>query len=123
MDDEEAKRRQAELLSKVGGKNEKYNFRELDKQGREAREQSKASYERLWMGTFGGLALITPMIIMVFKRSLAKSLIVSSLGTILFALALAVQAKSLRGMDVLAATAAYAAVLVVFVGSSLPSIT
>jgi hypothetical protein len=39
-----------------------------------------------------------------------------------FRFALALKARTLKGMDVLAATAAYAAVLVVFVGSSLPPV-
>jgi hypothetical protein len=64
-----------------------------------------------------------PMIIIVFRRSLTKSLVVSFLGTIIFALALAVKARNLKGIDILAATAAYAAVLVVFVGTSLPPVT
>jgi len=101
-------------------KNAKNNFREVDKAAREARDMHKASSERLWMGSFGGLALIVPMFIMVLHRSLNASLIVTSVGTVLFAFALALAARSLKGMDVLAATAAYAAVLVVFVGTSLP---
>ncbi|PMD39485.1 hypothetical protein L207DRAFT_634071 [Hyaloscypha variabilis F] len=103
-------------------KNANNNFRELDKAAREARDKHKASSERLWMGSFGGLALIVPMLIMVLHRSVHGSLIVTSVGTVLFAVALALAARSLKGMDVLAATAAYAAVLVVFVGSSLPPV-
>ena len=104
-------------------KNAKNNFREVDKAAREAREMQRASSERIWMGSFGGLALIVPMLVMVLHRSLRGNLIVSSVGTVLFAVALALAARSLRGMDVLAATAAYAAVLVVFVGTSLPPIS
>ena len=104
-------------------KNAKNNFREVDKAAREAREMHRASSERIWMGSFGGLALIVPMLVMVLHRSLRGNLIVSSVGTVLFAVALALAARSLRGMDVLAATAAYAAVLVVFVGTSLPPIS
>lgn len=100
-----------------------YNFRELDKSGRLRREKAKAAYERLSMGAFGGITLIAPMLIMVLHRSLNTSLIVSSASTVLFALALALAARSLRGMDVLAATAAYAAVLVVFVGTSMTPIS
>ena len=103
-------------------KNANKNFRELDKAAREARDKHKASSERLWMGSFGGLALIVPMLIMVLHRSVHGSLIVTSVGTVLFAFSLALAARTLKGMDVLAATAAYAAVLVVFVGSSLPPV-
>jgi exosortase/archaeosortase len=64
---------------------------------------------------FGGLALIAPMLLMSLQQSLKTTLITSSVGIILFfALALSLAARNLRGMDVLAATAAYAAVLVVF---------
>ncbi|KAL5312892.1 hypothetical protein ACEPPN_019318 [Leptodophora sp. 'Broadleaf-Isolate-01'] len=104
-------------------KNAKNNFRELDKAARKAREMNKASSERLWMGSFGGLALIVPMLIMALHRSLHGSLIVTLVGTVLFAFALALAVRSLKGIDVLAATAAYAAVLVVFVGTSLPPVS
>ena len=102
--------------------NEKNNFRELNKVAREVREMHKASSERFCMGSFDGLALTVPMLIMVLHRPLHGGLIVSSVGTMLFAFALALVVRSLRGMDVLAATAAYAAVLVVFVGTSLPPV-
>jgi hypothetical protein len=74
------------------------------------------------MGAFG-LALIAPMLFMVLDRYLKTSLITISAGTIIFAFALAVSARSLRGMDVLAATPAYTAVLVVLVGTSIPHIS
>jgi len=108
------------LFRKMNAKN---NFREVDKAAREARDKHKASSERLWMGSFGGLALIVPMLIMVLDRGVKTSLIVTSVGTVLFAFALALAARTLKGMDVLAATAAYAAVLVVFVGTSLPPVS
>jgi hypothetical protein len=116
--DNKDQKRRTEILHKIGDEN-KYSFRELDKDGRLARERSKALYDRLWMGTFGGISIIAPMLLMMLHRSLNTSLITSSAGTILFALALSLAARNLRGMDVLAATAASAAVLVVFVGASM----
>ena len=93
-------------------------FRELDQQGRILRAQKKAFTERIIMAMFGGLALIGPMLIMVLHPSRNTSVITVSIATFLFAFVLAVFAKDSAGKDVLAATAAYAAVLVVFVGTS-----
>ena len=46
------------------------------------------------------------------------SLVTTSVAIILFALTLAILANDTSGKDILAATAAYAAVLVVFIGTS-----
>jgi len=75
---------------------------------------------RFLMAFLGGAALLVPMIVMVFNSSLAKSLIVTSIAVLLFAVFLALGIHS-SNMDTLAATATYAAVLVVFVGTSLSS--
>jgi len=98
-------------------------FRELNREIRLEREIKKAYSERLWMGAFGGVALIGPMLLMVLHRGLNTSIITASVATALFALLLAIGAKNLHGKDVLAATAAYAAVLVVFVGTSMAPVT
>jgi len=70
------------------------------------------------MGAFGGIALLGPMLLMVLKPSLTTSLSTVCVATTIFTLILAVMAKDLKGQEVLAATATYAAVLVVFVGTS-----
>jgi hypothetical protein len=93
-------------------------YRELDTEGRKFRAERKAYTERLIMGLFGGLALIGPMLIMVLKPSQTASLITVSVATIIFSLVLAKFATDSAAKDVLGATAAYAAVLVVFVGAS-----
>jgi hypothetical protein len=93
-------------------------FRELDQQGRLMRAQKKALTERIVMAMFGGVALIGPMLIMTLHPSKNTSLITVSVATFIFALILAVGATDSTGKDVLGATAAYAAVLVVFVGTS-----
>jgi hypothetical protein len=66
----------------------------------------------------GGAALVVPMIIMVFNSSVNKSLVVTSVAVVLFAAFLAVELRS-SNTETLTATATYAAVLVVFVGTSL----
>ena len=94
-------------------------FRELDQKGREERSQKKAFTQRIIMAMFGGAALIGPMLIMTLHPSRNTSLVTVSIATFLFALVLAFIARDSAGKDVLAATAAYAAVLVVFVGTSM----
>lgn len=59
------------------------------------------------------------MILMVLKPDRNTSLVTVSVATVLFIRVLAIGGKGLGGKDVLAATAAYAAVLVVFVGTSM----
>ncbi|KAN0115486.1 hypothetical protein V8E51_005030 [Hyaloscypha variabilis] len=104
-----------DLVEKITGN---FGFRELDKRGRILRAQKKAFTGRILMALFGGAALIGPMLIMILHRSLNTSLITVSVATFLFALLLALCATDSEGKDILAATAAYAAVLVVFVGTS-----
>ena len=93
-------------------------FRELDQKGREERSQKNALTQRIVMALFGGVALIGPMLIMTLHQSRNTSLITASVATFLFALVMAFAARDSAGKDVLAITAAYAAVLVVFVGTS-----
>jgi hypothetical protein len=73
--------------------------------------------ERITMGLLGGLALIGPMLLMVLHKDLLTTLLTVGVSTILFAAALSVFTQ-LQGETVLASVAAYAAVLVVFVGTS-----
>lgn len=98
--------------------NRSLKFRELDRDGREARARKSALVERFAMALFGGVALIAPMLVMTLHPTQTTSLVTVSVATLLFALILAVFAKETAGKDVLAATAAYAAVLVVFIGTS-----
>jgi hypothetical protein len=95
-------------------------FRELDQQGRLLREQKKALTGRVVMALFGGASLIIHMLVMTLHPSQNTSLITTSVATFVFAIALALEATDTAGKDVLAATAAYTAVLVVFVGTSGP---
>lgn len=96
----------------------KLGFRELDQQGRLRRAEKQALTQRILMGVFGGIALICPVLVMVLYPSRNTNLVTVSVATILFAFLLAIGASDGTGKDVLAATAAYTAVLVVFFGTS-----
>lgn len=99
------------------------NLRELNKDIREAKMRKQAFSERIWMGALGGIAVIGPMLLMTLRRDLVTSLVTSSVATVLFTLVLALGARNLKGQEVLGAVAAYAAVLVVFIGTSIPPVS
>ncbi|OCK73095.1 hypothetical protein K432DRAFT_450053 [Lepidopterella palustris CBS 459.81] len=73
---------------------------------------------KIWGGMFGGLVLIVPMLIMTLHSTIKTSLITSSLFIIGVAFGLVFLSQG-TWQDVLGMTAAYAAVLVVFVGTSI----
>jgi hypothetical protein len=82
-------------------------------------KEAQIIFNRLIMALFGGIALIGPTIIMTLHSSKNTCLITTSVATFIFAVVLAIFASDSSGKDVLGATAAYAAVLVVFIGTSL----
>lgn len=65
----------------------------------------------------GGLFLVVPMVVMTIQPSVLKSLVTVSTFVLLFALILAFAVK-VSNVETLISTATYAAVLVVFVGTS-----
>jgi len=67
----------------------------------------------------GGLALVVPMLIMAIHPLRIKTLITASVAVFLFALGLAWKSSAQR-QEMLTVTAAYAAVMVMFVGVSGP---
>lgn len=71
------------------------------------------------MAVFGGTALIAPVVFMTLKPTLIGNLVAASVSTTIFATIMVIFATDASGKDVLASTAAYAAVLVVFIGTSL----
>ncbi|KAN0098216.1 hypothetical protein V8E51_013879 [Hyaloscypha variabilis] len=71
-------------------------------------------YKRLGIAAFGGVFLLGPMWLMVLHRTHYTSLISTTVCVALFGLIMAIYLETVT--DVLASTAAYAAVLVVFVG-------
>lgn len=85
-----------------------------------ANEAAKAErlVVRFLMATVGGLALIVPVLVMSFFPGRNVSLVTTSVAMLLFAAGITLMTK-LTPDQVLGATAAYAAVLVVFVGTSL----
>lgn len=93
-------------------------LRELDQQGRLRRAERNALTQPILMGLFGGIALICPVLIMVLSPSQNTNLITVSVATIVFAIPFAIGASDSTGKDILAATAAYTAMLVVFFGTS-----
>lgn len=72
---------------------------------------------RFIIGVCGGLSLIVPMLLMRIQENLIKSLITTSVAVVLFAATTSMIFKA-NDVETLAATAAYTAVLVVFVGTS-----
>jgi hypothetical protein len=70
------------------------------------------------MGLCSELALTAPRILMVLHKDEVPTLTTASVATILFALGLVLLGRKLKGKEVLAFVASYAAVLVVFVGTS-----
>lgn len=79
------------------------------KKTRDLRELTR----RFWHGVIGGLALLSPMSIMV----LLTSLLTVSVATLLFA-GLCALSLEVESVQLISATAAYAAVLVVVVGTT-----
>lgn len=75
------------------------------------------------MALFGGVALIAPVILMTIRPTVVVDLVTVSVSTTLFSLALVILASDMSGKDVLTATAGYAAVMVVFLGTSLQVIS
>jgi len=90
-------------------------------------EKVEEAIQRFMWGMGGGFALIAPMLIMVLHKTLLTTLLTSSVAVILLAFSVAVISSGLipgtntidlGPRDVLAITATYAAVLVVFVGAN-----
>jgi hypothetical protein len=81
----------------------------------------KGFRQRLGVAAVGGIFLIAPMWLMVLHRTLYTALISTSVFVSIFGLTMALFLDGLK--DVLSSTAAYSAVLVVFVGLTVPNIT
>lgn len=73
------------------------------------------------LGVLAGVAIIVPMLVVALVNDLVASLVVTCVATVLFAvvLALPLVGGNLDEQTILGAVAAYAAILVVFVGTSL----
>lgn len=82
------------------------------------RERFKRFVRRLLTALFGGLALIGPMLIMRLHATLLTQLLTASLFILAFGCVLAFFLENTDETYIASASAAYAAVLVVFVGAS-----
>ena len=82
-----------------------------------AKHRKRGLLNRMAMSTFGGLTLIVPMLIMVLDPRKLTTVVTTSVFTLVIGLALAIWMDEAESKDMIAATAAYAAVLVVFVGT------
>ncbi len=72
--------------------------------------------ERFAMAGFGGVALVGPMLLMVLHKGQTTSLATTSVAVFLFAAVVAYKSRA-TPEAIVSAVAAYAAVLVVFVGA------
>lgn len=81
---------------------------------------TKAARRRFMAAISGGMALIAPMLIMVLVHAtpVATKLLTVSFFTVAFAVVLAMGSER-NPLEITTATAAYAAILVVFVGTNL----
>lgn len=80
------------------------------------KEATKQLLKRISMAVIGGAFLIGPMLVMVLHKSLLTTFLTSSVFVVIFGIVLAFALDN--PFNVLSGTAAYAAVLVVFVGTS-----
>lgn len=76
-------------------------------------------FQQLILAFAAGASLLVPMIIMTFQTSRTARLIVVSVATILFGMCFALASNSKE--NILGGTAAYAAVMVVYIGTASPS--
>ncbi|KAI0490405.1 hypothetical protein F4859DRAFT_520217 [Xylaria cf. heliscus] len=97
-------------------------FRELDRKRLEKRRLLMALKLRFHMALVGGTTLLVPVVLMALYRNLHTQLIITSVATVIFSLLVVLLGTDSNGKDILASTAAYTAVLVVFVGASNQSI-
>lgn len=98
-------------------------FRELDRGRLLERSFLERIMSRLHMALFGGVALIAPVILMTLNPTITADLVTVSVATALFSLFMVIFATDMSGRDVLASTAGYAAVMVVFLSTSLQVIS
>ena len=75
---------------------------------------------RLLFGIFGGLLLLIPLVVLTFIHSIHYRLLATTLFTFIFVVILALFSNA-SNVELIGSVAAYAAVLVVFVGSALSS--
>ena len=81
--------------------------------------REKDTLKRFWFGLAGGLALIAPLLLIILHHDQTTALATASVATMFFALTMAFYHESdASPLALVGATAAYAAVLVVLVGTT-----
>jgi hypothetical protein len=78
----------------------------------------KSFFSRLRMAVFGAFTLLAPMLIMTLHPTKLTVLVTTTVFVVAVAIALAGSMVTADGKDIIGATAAYTAVLVVFVGTT-----
>jgi hypothetical protein len=113
-----------ELFRSKAKKNLDACTNEMQLRGRELRtlDQLRQTYrlkfkDRASMALFGGLVVIAPMLIMSLHPTKLTNLLTTSTFVVAVSLVLALVMENAEGKDIITATAAYAAILVVFVGA------
>ena len=81
-------------------------------------EQRRQFLNRLYAALFGGVVVMVPMLIMTLHADTVTQLVTTSVFVLIIGLVLAWFMEDAAQKDILTATAAYAAVLVVFVGAT-----
>lgn len=82
------------------------------------RQQHNAFVGRLVSALVGGIALVGPMLLMLLHKTFVTSLVTVSVCVFVFAFCMAYFSHDSMPRDIMVAVAGYAAVLVVFVGTS-----
>lgn len=103
-------------------KRKERNERQHAEEKKRLERSLEAKWKRFWMSIFGGVALIAPMLLMVLHNDRTTALATTSGSVLLFAIIVAVFTEAPPDITI-GAVSAYAAVLVVFVGSALPPVS
>lgn len=99
-----------------GTQKDTYSRGNLWQQAKQAK--LRALIKRVAMAIFSGLFLLAPMWIMVLHPTTYTGLVLTTVFTFAFAIVMAVVLRGDSTIAVMSSTAAYAAVLVVFVGTT-----
>jgi hypothetical protein len=91
-----------------------------NKQKAKAEKRNRA-WKRFVMATFGGAALIAPMLIMTLHSTKLTALLTTSFFVVAIGILLSLFMDDAEPKDIMSTTAGYAAVLVVFVGVTVGS--
>lgn len=114
------RRQRIHILEKEVEKHFRDELKKANQSGIRKREmlmEKNRLWLRLAMALCGGLALVIPMLIMVLHPSKITNLVTTTCFVLAVAVGLAVFMRSSEPKDIVACTAAYAAVLVVFIGA------